>query len=74
MTIKYKPKPMTKGQFASLKSLIDYNILDEKHHWETNGRPDDGHIYNDITRLHDYAYQCEVFVSTDKKEGNEDNG
>jgi hypothetical protein len=64
MSIKYKPKPMTKGQFASLKSLIDYTMYDEKMHWEQTGKPDTGHIYNDIQRLHDYMYQCEQFVES----------
>lgn len=56
---KYKPKPMTKGQFEALKSVIAYNDNDEREHWEKVGRPEVGHIYVYIQRLLDYINQCE---------------
>ena len=62
--IKYKPKPMTKGQFASLKMIYAYNIVDERKHWENTGKPETGHIYNDLERINDYIYNCEQFVGS----------
>ena len=56
---KYKPKPMTKAEFTALRSLIDYNITDEEQHWKASDSPSEGHIYNSITVLVDYANKCE---------------
>lgn len=68
MSIKYKPKPMTKGQFASLKMVRDYFLPDERKHWEEAGKPETGHIYNDLERLDDYIYNCEHFVGDKSNE------
>ena len=57
---KYKPKPMTKGQYEALDTLLSYVEADERQHWESVGKPDDGHIYVFIQRLLDYKYQCQV--------------
>jgi len=61
---KYKPKPMTKGQYEALDMLLAYVEADERKHWEQMGKPDDGHNYVFIQRLLDYKYQCQVI---DKK-------
>lgn len=63
--IKYKPKPMTKGQYESLQKLIEYCEVDERHHWNVTGKPSEGHIYNDIQRLIDYSFQCQVKETKD---------
>ena len=62
---KYKPKPMTKGQFKSLETVLEYFTYDEAKHFESEGRPDTGHIYHDLQRLYDYTQQCNVVEKTD---------
>ena len=69
---KYKPKPMTKGQFASLKMLTAYNYEDEKAHWESVGKPSENHIFLDIQRLQDYEFNCEQFVGSKTDETKDD--
>lgn len=57
--IKYKPKPMTKAEFAALKALVDYNKNDEFMHWEKVGKPSTGHIYNSVSELLNFINKCE---------------
>lgn len=66
---KYKPKPMTKGQYEALEMVLSYMENDERNHWESVGKPPAGHIYNYIQRLEDYKYQCMVL---DKAKGKRD--
>jgi len=57
--IRYKPKPMTKAEFAALKVLVDYNKNDEFMHWEKVGKPSTGHIYNSVSELLNFINKCE---------------
>jgi len=56
---------MTKGQYEALDTLLSYVETDERQHWESVGKPDDGHIYVFIQRLLDYKYQCQVLEKND---------
>jgi hypothetical protein len=56
---------MTKGQYEALDMLLSYVEPDERQHWESVGKPDDGHIYVFIQRLSDYKYQCQVLEKND---------
>ena len=62
---KYKPKPMTKGQYEALDVLLGYVEADERKHWEKMGKPDESQIYVFIQRLLDYKYQCQVLEQKD---------
>ena len=62
---KYKPKPMTKAEFEALDIVLTYNELDEKAHWESQGKPPTGHVWNSLSVLLDYKRKCMVVDNSD---------
>ena len=62
---KYKPKPMTKAEFEALDTVLMYNEIDERNHWENVGKPLTGHIWNSVEILLDYKRKCMVIETQD---------
>ena len=65
--MKYRPKPMTKGQFEALNNVLDYftaEFLVEEKHWNETGQPKK-HVYSDRQCLLDYMAQCQVKETKD---------
>lgn len=54
----YTPRMMKKDEFAALETLIAYNYTDEERHWIESGKPDEGHVFNSIRTLLEYADKC----------------